>query len=1183
MDFRILGPFEVMGTAGCLDVRGAKRRGLLAYLVTHAGQPMSADRLVDELWRDGGSGAVRTVQTYVSQLRKLLDGEGVRLDTRPGGYVLEVDAAAVDASRFERAVTASGPEADPLRRLELLDGALEMWRGPPLGEFEGAAWADREATWLEALHLQALQRRCDTLIELGRAGEAAAELETLVRTHPLDERFWALLMLALYRSGRQADAIRAYQQARLQLVEGLGIEPGQQLVDLEHRILDHDPTLGGSPAPPAPAAAPAPPGDQREQGTVVTLLFTDIEESTRLWADFPEAMPGALERHDALLDQAVERHGGRVVKRTGDGVDAAFFDTGAALRAAVDAQLALATTAWPTSPPMRARMAVHLGPVLERDGDYFGMPPNMAARLRDAGHGGQTLLSAAAVRAIGDQLPDDVRLVPLGVHRLRGIPGEHRVYQALHPDLPERFPPLRTLDAAAAVAVPATSFCGRDEELATLSTLVERPGTVTLVGPGGVGKTRLAVEVAAEAGHRFRDGVRMVDLAPIGAEAVPAAVAAALGLVRRGQRSFGESIIDWLSRHHTLLVVDNCEHVLDVVGPLVRQVAETGREVTVLCTSRQPLGFVGEVVFPVEPLGLPSSDDTDDLDSSPAVHLFVDRAAAARLGQEIEPGQLRVVAQICRRLDGIPLAVELAAARARSIGLHDLLAHLRATSPLLAMPLPDHPRHRTLLTTIAWSYDLLPQESRALFDRLSVFSGSWTVEAAHTACAEDESVQDVLAILADLVDRSMIVAEHQQPETRYRMLSTLREFAADRLAGAADTAERRARHARFYADLAEAAEPGLRSPEEATWVRRLNADLGNLHVAHRWAVENADVDLDARLLVALWNYGLQRLSAEYFRWVEEAVESLPFDDHPLAADLHGIAALGAWLRGDLRQCMLSCRSAFEAEQRLGSGVRLPARMAMIFATTYSPRIGDPALEPIAAEAPGRFREVVAWSRALGDPYWLVYSMVIGSLGMVLRGEPQRAAALAGRALAAARQAGCPTALAWALFGMATTLEQTHTEPPEPLLEESLRAARQVESQFVLGVSMSRLVTLRRRLGRPLDAVPLMLELLDHWDRLGDFPQLLHTVREWAMCLGLLGADHSAVRLLASAERDDDVMPLLPSDRAFVAELSEQLREHLGEDAFAAARTAGAELTRDEAMLLAARTALATRDRPAQSR
>jgi len=1175
MEFRILGSFEVLGVDGVLDLRGAKRRELLACLVVHAGEPMSTDRLVEELWGDGGSnGAARTVQTYVSQLRKLLRGKGPCLQTRPGGYVLEVDAAAVDAHRFRQGMTIAGTETDPARRLTVLDEALGLWRGAPLVEFAGAGWAEREARRLEALQLEALHHRCDTLLELDRPADAVAELEDLVAAHPLEERFWAQLMLALYRTGRQADALSAYQRARRHLVDEMGIEPGPELVDLEHRILGHDPTLVVRSEPQRTAMG---------RGPVVTFLFTDMEESTRLWADFPDAMPGALERHDALLDEAVEGHAGTVAKRTGDGVLAVFSEASGALQAALHAQLAFADTVWATTPPVRARMAIHVGPALERGGDYFGMSLNMAARLRDAGHGGQILLSAAAARTIGEHLPRDVGLAPLGAHRLRGIPGDHHLYQVLHPRLPERFPPLRTLDAAAAVAVPATSFYGRADELAKLSALVTRPGTVTLVGPGGVGKTRLAVELAAEAGHRFRDGVRMIDLAPIGADAVPAAVAAGLGLVRRGRRSFRDSILEWVGRKHMLLVGDNCEHVLGVVGPLIREIAETSGEVTVLCTSRQPMGFLGEVIFPVEPLGLPPADNAGELDSFPAVRLFADRAAAAGLGVQVEPEQLEVVAQICRRLDGIPLAVELAAARARSIGLHDLLAHLHSASPLLATPTPDHPRHRSLLSTIHWSYDLLTPESRLLFDRLSVFSASWTVGAALTVCGEEQDEQDVLSILANLADRSMIVADLGPLETRYRMLSTLRDFAAHRLADAGDTAERRSRHAAFYAELAEAAEPGLRTGEEARWARLLAADFDNLHATHLWAIENADVDLDARLLVALWNYGLQRLSAEYFRWVEDAFDTLSFDDHPLLPDLHGIAALGAWLRGDMRQCLRSCQSAFEAEQALGCGVTLPARMAMILATAYAPRIGDPALGPLSAEAPGRFLEVVERTRALGDPYWLAYSMTTGSLGMVLSGEPDHAAAVAGRALQTARQSGSPTAVAYALFSVAAALEQSQPERSEVLLNDSVGAARDVESPLVLGLSLSRLATLRRRLGRPPEAIPLLLELLDHWDRLGDLPQLWYTVRESAMCLGLLGADQTAVSLLASVGRAELVMPPLPADRAHAPELADQLRDRLGDDAYAEADRAGGELTREEAVALAARTLVRTRDTSSQPR
>jgi predicted ATPase/class 3 adenylate cyclase len=1101
MEFRILGPIEIVGATGTLDIPDPDQRALLAFLALHPGGPAGPPEVAAALWRHADADAGRRrAGSCASQLNVQLQRDGGAVRIGPDGYTLDADPIDVDAHRFEAEVTAADAEDDPARRLARLDGALELWRGAALAEFEGTSWAEREATRLGSLRRQALLRRCALLLELGRDAEAAAHL--------------------------------------------------------------------------APVESSAHPHDA---GPVITFLFTDIEDSTRLWADFPDTMHAALEHHDALLDEAVVANGGTVLKHTGDGVNAVFTDPCAAVRGAVDAQVALVRSSG-APPELRARMGLHTGPVLERDGDYFGMAPNMTARLRDAGHGGQILVSAGAVRGIADGLPDDIRVAPLGLHRLRGIPGDHRIYQVVHRDLRRRLPPPRTLDAAAPVAVPDTSFVGRGEELTRLGALIERPGTVTLVGPGGVGKTRLAVEVAADAAHRFRDGVRMIDLAPAGADAVPAVVAAGLGLVRRGKRSFSDSVIDWLGRKHILLVVDNCEHVVDVVGPLVREVSAATSEVTVLCTSRQPLGFLGEVTLPVQPLALPEPGVAVTPEGSPAVRLFVERAEAARPGWRVAPDQLNVIAQICKRLDGIPLAVELAAARARSMSLHDLAAHLDVASPLLATATPDHPRHGTLRETIQWSYDLLTPRQQALFGRLSVFSGSWTVAAARAVCAEHEAEEAVLATLADLADRSMIVAEFGQIETRYRMLATLRDFATDRLTAAGDTAERRAKHAEFYTRFAEAAEQGLRTSDELGWVTQVTADLGNLHAAHLWAIERRDADLAARLLVSLWNYGLQRLSAENFRWVDEAMAALRLEDHMRAPELLGAAALGAWMRGDLHQCMRTCRAAFDAEERLGTGMTLPARMAILLAAAYSPPAADVELQAFTAEVPGRFLEVVAWSRALGDPFWLAYSMSTGSHGMVLSGEPERAVALAGRAEAVARQSACPTLVAWALFSHANALEQSEAARAEALLDEGVGAARGVRSNLVLGVSLALLATLRRRLGHPFLAVPLLLELVDRWDRLGTIPQLWHTIREAAMCLGLLGADQPAARLLAAVERAELVMPLHPVDRPQLAAITEQLRERLGADGFAEAGSAGAALTREAATVLATRALMEARDR-----
>ena len=674
--------------------------------------------------------------------------------------------------------------------------------------------------------------------------------------------------------------------------------------------------------------------------------------------------------------------------------------------------------------------------------------------------------------------------------------------------------------------------------------------------------------MAAEAGHRFRDGVRLIDLAPVNADGVPAAVAAGLGLVRRGRHSFRDSIIEWLRWKRVLLVVDNCEHVLPVASRLVCDITAASQEATVLCTSRQPLGFLGEIVVPVDPLAVPATGD-DSLEDSPAVRMFADRAEAAHHGLAVGPEHVGLVAEICRRLDGIPLAIELAAARARSIGLHDLLDHIHSASPLLATATPDHPRHRTLLTTIQWSYDLLPSESRRLFDRLSVFSGSWTVGAAHEVCAADNTVPEVLALLADLADRSMIVADLGPGDTRYRMLATLREFAADRLSETGETAERRNRHAEFYVGLAQAADAGLRSSAESDWVLAVAADFSNLQAAHVWCLENDAVDREARLLVALWNYGLQRLSAEYFHWVEKSLDRLSFDDHQLLPELLGIAALGAWLRGDLRQCARFCRASFDAEKRLGSGASLQARMSMVYIAAYGPPAFDPELAPIVAESPVRFLEVVEWARALGDPFWLVYTMAIGSFGLALVGDDDRATKLARRALEKARASGCPTSIAWALSAVATH-EQSEAAQAEALVEEALGEARRVESRFVLGQCLSLSAILRRRLGRPLDAVPLLLELLDHWDRLGNRPQLWHTLREAAMCLGLIGATEPAVRLLASIEGSEVVAPMFPADHAELAALNAQLRRALGEATYAEARAEGARLSREETLLLATR-------------
>jgi DNA-binding SARP family transcriptional activator/tetratricopeptide (TPR) repeat protein len=513
MEFRILGSFDVVGPTGPIDVRGAKRRGLLACLLVNAGRPMSRDRLVEELWGNARSvGAARTVQTYVSQLRKLLRREAVNLVTSPGGYVLEVDPAAVDAFRFEQGLTAARAETDPSRRLTMLESALALWRGPPLDEFAGAGWADREATRLVARHLQALRRRCETLLDLGRAREAAAELETLVGVHSLDEGLWAHLMLALYRSGRQADALAVYQQARRHLVGELGIEPGPELIDLEHRILAQDPTLLGQADSPVDVMS----------GTVTaTFLFCDLVDSTALLTRLGDDAGDEVRRDCyAVFRDALATHGGREVKSTGDGVFGVFptsVEQAVACAIAMQQGMARLDAAHPLL-KLGLRVGIAMGEAKAEDGDWYGTPVVEAERLCAAAHRGQILVADVVCTLAGTRGGHPFRSV--GALKLKGLgrplpasevewPPDEVAAPATHAQTVT--PQLAPRPAAIEVPLPAVvratrqgEFVDREVEQQCLAGVwaeakAGRRQMVLMAGEPGIGKSRLAAELAAMA------------------------------------------------------------------------------------------------------------------------------------------------------------------------------------------------------------------------------------------------------------------------------------------------------------------------------------------------------------------------------------------------------------------------------------------------------------------------------------------------------------------------------------------------------------------------------------------------------------------------------------------------------------------------------------------------------------
>src|SRR5574337_36243 len=590
---------------------------------------------------------------------------------------------------------------------------------------------------------------------------------------------------------------------------------------------------------------------------MLTFLLTDIEGSTRLWEQQRAEMARALETHDALLRTAVEGAGGAVAKSTGDGLLAVFEQPGPALGAAVAGQLALDRQTWPTSVPLRVRMALHSGTAERRDNDYFGPTLNRVARILAIGHGGQVLVSAATGVLAADELPPATELLDLGEHALRDLDRPERVYQLAGPTLRREFPALRSVapPLASGTELPAqtTSFVGRERELAGIRQLLGASRLVTLVGMGGTGKTRLMLEAAGELAGGFVDGARLVELAALSDPALLVAeIARDIGAQPAPDQTPIDSVLDFLRSKQLLLLLDNCEHLIEAAAEAVHRLLGACPRVTIMATSREPLGVDGESVVSVPSLSLPpvvgwagADDDAaamvEQAAQWEAVRLFAERARATLPSFTVDPGTVGPVVEICRRLDGIPLAIELAAARVNVLSVAEIARGLDDRFRLLtggrrtAMP-----RQRTLQALVDWSWDLLGEPDRRTLRRLSVFAGGWTLEAAAAVTSDGSRTTSLEALdsLGRLVDRSMVVVDHEGA-TRYRMLETIRQYSADQLVASGEAVALRERHLDFYARLADEAATGLAGPEMMVWLTRLDAEVDNLRTALDWAFETA--------------------------------------------------------------------------------------------------------------------------------------------------------------------------------------------------------------------------------------------------------------------------------------------------------------------------------------------------------
>jgi predicted ATPase/class 3 adenylate cyclase len=883
----------------------------------------------------------------------------------------------------------------------------------------------------------------------------------------------------------------------------------------------------------------------RPTGTV-TFLFTDIEGSTRLWEQQPEAMSAALARHDPLAAALIAQHRGTLLKSRGEGdsLFAVFASATDAVAAACALQQAFLSETWPAETPLRVRMALHTGEAEQRTGDYYGPAVNRCARLRAIAHGGQVLLSLATEELVLETLPTEARLLDLGLHRLRDLSQPERVFQLIHPNLPPDFPPLRSLAALPHnLPIQLTSFIGREKEIADVKRLLSATRLLTVAGAGGCGKTRLALQVAAGLAEEYADGVWLVELAALADPAlVPQTVAAILGVREGPGRPLIETLADYLMPRKLLLVLDNCEHLLSACAQLAESLLRRCLGVRILATSREGLGIAGELTYRVPSLSLPElpplapagEEFLAALRQSEAVRLFIDRAEFSQPGFAVAPRNAGPVAQLCHRLDGIPLAIELAAARVRALPVEQISARLDDCFRLLTGGSRTAlPRQQTLRATIDWSYNLLSEEERRLLRRLSVFVGGWTLEAAEAVCSgAGIEPWEVLELLTRLVDQSVVLYEERSgaggaegtlwgPDPgRYRLLETVRQYAGERLQGAEDANAVRSRHQDFFLRLAEEAEPALRGPDQDAWLGLLETEHDNLQAALRWSHEEAGKgDAGLRVAVALsWFWFVRGYFSAGRRWLEEALAANP--DAPAALRAKALQGEGtlAMVLGEYR------RAAALLEESLQLSQTVSAPRERVWALGW---LGVMALYAGENErANALFEEGLALCQELGDAWgitWMLMSM--GAVAFAQR-DLERATALLEENLVRSREVGDKWVLALTLHNAANVaLARRDPERAAPFVDESLAVWRELRDRRGIARSLRNLALVALQRGDCGRAAALCRESLVLFRETGDKRGILVCFQRLAGIAWDQGRVDRAARLFGAADALRDAMGL----------------------------------------------------------
>jgi predicted ATPase/class 3 adenylate cyclase len=1189
LTLRLFGPFDARLDGEPLPrLRSLKGQWLLALLILRHGVDVERSWLAGMLWPNSPeSPALANLRNSLTDLRRALGTAAVRLcSPTPHTLRLELTAAEADVIAFDAALAGGDVTA--------LEAAIALYRGPLL---EGCteAWAFQEREAREQAYLAALERLADAAIRQGEHATAERHLRRAVTADPTRESAQRALMETLAASGNYAAAIQTYRDLRLHLHRELNAEPDAQTravfesIRTEARARaggrgregerergrdDQGPSSKGAPVasvtPSLPlslspsAAHPLAPSAARAavaKEDTLTFLFTDIEGSTRLWEEQPDAMRLALARHDVLLRGAIETNHGQVFKTVGDAFYAAFVTATDAVDAALAAQRNFLQAPRPTSQAqldLRVRMALHTGAVEMRGEDYFGPAMNRVARLLSVAHGGQVLLSAATQELVQDDLPPGGTLRSLGQHRLRDLQRPEPIFQLLHPDLPADFPPLASLDTLPHnLPQQVTSFIGREREMADVQALLESARLLTLTGPGGTGKTRLALQAAEEllaesgTGAQPLDGIWFIDLAPLTEPSlVPQATAAVLGIREEHGVPLTQVLAASLKPKRLLLVLDNCEHLLSACAHLADALLRACPGVRILATSREGLGIAGEQTYAVPTLPVPDG-----------VCLFVERAVSHNPGFRVTDQNAPIVAQVCHRLDGIPLAIELAAARIRALPIETIATRLDDRFRLLTGGSRTAlPRQQTLRALIDWSYDLLSEPERILLRRLAVFAGGWTLEAAEAVCAAPEGRRqkaegspgheegrrqkaegspdapplpsafcllpsDVLDLLTALLEKSLVLYEEGDGEARYRLLETVRQYGWERLGESGEEQAVRGAHFRLFLSwVEEGVQEFMAGRSHAVWQARVAAEHENLRAAMEWCLANHPGETALRMVTAVyWFWQVRGRWSELRACLDTA---LARDSGPLtAARARALGQLGylayfqhehGLSRASLQQSITLCRQMDDA-LGLSLGLNLLAAV-MCWQGEHEPA------RPLVEEA-------LALGRRQGNQWIVAFAVTIAALVEYCAAEYARSAAL---------------------------------------FEESIALCRELGEHSIRSAALVRFGDVRQRQGLPAEAKARYQEALASARMVG---YRLYIARSFIGLAEIALAEGDAARsarLLGQVQFLCDALQV-PLPRYQIADYERDIagtRAALGEEGFAAAWEEGRTMTTEEAMCYA---------------